>query len=53
MSIMDAMDRAQQTGTERRVHRFQILVVILFMVLAARLWQLQVVQGQVLREEGH
>ncbi|MGI6146260.1 MAG: penicillin-binding protein 2 [Firmicutes bacterium] len=46
MSIMDAMDRAQQTGTERRVHRFQILVVILFMVLAARLWQLQVVQGE-------
>jgi penicillin-binding protein 2 len=43
-SIMDMMDRTQK-GLERRLRTFQIIALALFVVLAGRLWQLQVMRG--------
>jgi len=45
MGIMDAMDRAH-TGVERRLRTFRILTACLLLVLTARLWQLQVINGE-------
>ena len=44
MNIMDMMDRTQK-GFERRLRTFQIVALALLVVLAARLWQLQVMRG--------
>ncbi|HBK60935.1 MAG TPA: hypothetical protein DDZ84_09100, partial [Firmicutes bacterium] len=44
VNIMDMMDRTQK-GFERRLRTFQIVALALFVVLAGRLWQLQVMRG--------